>query len=197
MTHFQSATSACSRAASGKRVFAWSCGPVLALGLLLGQAHAAGTDSSEPPQPTETTQKCKDGQIWDKDTKSCVSAQQGMFDDDTLYDAARELAYDGQYDRAIDLLQLANNPDDPRILNYLGFANRKAGRMDVGMGYYKEALKRDPDYILARSYMGQAYLQQNQRNAARDQLLEIEARGGKGTWAHTALVMAMKNASTY
>lgn len=197
MTYFQSAASTGGWAAAGKLVFAWSCGPLLALGLLLGQAHAAGTDSSEPPQPTETTQKCKDGQIWDKETKACVSAQQGMFDDDTLFDAARELAYDGQYDNAIALLQLAANPDDPRILNYLGFSNRKAGRMEVGMGYYRQALKRDPDYLLARSYMGQAYLQQNQRNAARDQLLEIEARGGKGTWAHKALVMAMKNASTY
>lgn len=182
---------------TARAFLARSCAPLLALGLLLGQSYAAGTDSSEPPTPTETTQKCKDGQIWDNDAKSCVSAQQGMYDDDTLFDAARELAYDDQYEHAIDLLQLANNPDDPRILNYLGFANRKAGRMDVGMGYYKEALKRDPDYILARSYMGQAYLQQNQRIAARDQLLEIEARGGKGTWAHTALVMAMKNASTY
>lgn len=197
MTHFQSAASTGGWSAAGKPVFAWSCGPLLALGLLLGQAHAAGTDSSEPPQPTETTQKCKDGQIWDKETKACVSAQQGMFDDDTLFDAARELAYDGQYDNAIALLQLAANPDDPRILNYLGFSNRKAGRMEVGMGYYRQALKRDPDYLLARSYMGQAFLQQNQRNAARDQLLEIEARGGKGTWAHKALVMAMKNASTY
>ncbi|MEH6728208.1 MAG: tetratricopeptide repeat protein [Hyphomicrobiales bacterium] len=197
MTSFHSSASTGNYTSFGKTLFAWSCGPVVALGLLLGQAQAVGTDSSEPPKPTETTQKCKDGQIWDKDTKTCVSAQQGMFDDDTLFDAARELAYDGQYEHAIDLLQLASNPDDPRILNYLGFSNRKAGRMDVGMGYYKEALKRDPDYILARSYMGQAYLQQNQRTAARDQLLEIEARGGKGTWAHTALVMAMKNASTY
>lgn len=197
MTQFHSSSPSRRPNISGKAFLAWSCAPVLAFGLLLGQANAAGSDSSEPPKPTETTQKCKDGQMWDKDTKTCVSAQQGMFDDDTLYDAARELAYDDQYENAIDLLQLASNSDDPRILNYLGFSNRKAGRMDVGMGYYKEALKRDPDYILARSYMGQAYLQQNQRNAARDQLLEIEARGGKGTWAHTALVMAMKNASTY
>lgn len=197
MTQFQSSTISRGHNASGKSLLAWSCAPVLALGLLLGQANAVGTDSSEPPKPTETTQKCKDGKIWDKDTQACVSAQQGMYDDNTLFDAAREFAYDDQYENAIDLLQLASNPEDPRILNYLGFSNRKAGRMDVGMGYYKEALKRDPDYILARSYMGQAYLQQNQRNAARDQLLEIEARGGKGTWAHTALVMAMKNASTY
>lgn len=197
MSHFQSSVLPRRLAQSGKSLLALSCVPFLALGLLLGQANAAGSDSSEPPKPTETTQQCDNGQMWDKKTKSCVSAQQGMFDDDALYDAARELAYDDQYENAIELLQLASNPDDPRILNYLGFANRKAGRMDVGMGYYKEALKRDPDYILARSYMGQAYLQQNKRNAAREQLLEIEARGGKGTWAHTALVMAMKNASTY
>lgn len=185
------------RAAPRHKYLGWSVAPIIALGLMLGQVNAAGSDSSEPPTPTQTSKDCKDGQIWDKDVKKCVSATQGMFDDDTLYEAARELAYADQYENAIDLLHLASNPDDPRILNYLGFSNRKAGRMEVGMAYYKEALKRDPDYILARSYMGQAYLQQNKRNAARDQLVEIEARGGKGTWAHTALVQAIKGASTY
>lgn len=185
------------RAAPRNKCLVWSVAPIVALGLMLGQVNAVGSDDSTPPTPTQTSKDCKDGQIWDKDTKTCVSAKQGMFDDDTLYEAARELAYADQYENAIDLLQLASNPEDPRILNYLGFSNRKAGRMEVGMGYYKEALKRDPDYILARSYMGQAYLQQNKRNAAREQLLEIEARGGKGTWAHTALVQAIKGSSTY
>ncbi|PCJ90725.1 MAG: hypothetical protein COA52_09900 [Hyphomicrobiales bacterium] len=171
--------------------------PAVMLGSFGVSAFAAGSDSSEPPKPTQTTKDCKNGKIWDKKHKKCMTVKSEMFDDDTLYTAARELAYDGQYDNAINILELAANRDDPRILNYLGFANRKAGRMEVGMGYYKEALKKNPDYILARSYMGQAYLQQKNWSAARQQLTEIDARGGKDTWAYASLSNSLLNSRTY
>lgn len=153
--------------------------------------------SSEPPVKTETTTKCKNGKIWDTKKKLCVKAQKNSFNDDQLYNAARELAYDGQYDNAIHILQLASNQQDPRILNYLGFANRKAGRMDVGMQYYREALKINPNYIMARSYMGEALLLRGDREGARVQLVEIRDRGGENTWAYRALLQALNGYSAY
>ena len=48
---------------------------------------------------------------------------------------------------------------DPRILNYLGYSHRKQGRVLVGLGYYQEALRHNPDYTLVREYMGEAHLQ--------------------------------------
>ncbi len=156
---------------------------------------AAG-GGGDPPTPTQTTKECKNGQVWDEETKECVDPQGAGLDDDTLYTAARELAYDGQFDHAISILYLAKNRNDPRILNYLGFAHRKAGRVEVGMGYYREALKRDPDYILARSYMGQSLVLQGKIDEAKYQLEEIRARGGRDTWAEFALVKAIYNTGT-
>ena len=96
----------------------------LATGLMLGlsaPAFAAGeeTDETSPPPKTETTTKCTDGKVWDK-KKECVKADQSGFNDDDLYKAAREFAYAEQYGNAIHVLELAQNQNDPRILNYLG-----------------------------------------------------------------------------
>ena len=116
-------------------------------------AFAAGTENDEtaPPPKSKTTTECTDGKVWDKDKKECVKPKESGFNDDQLFQAAREFAYAGQYDNAITVLKLAKNQDDPRILNYLGYSNRKAGRMELGMSYYRKALQRDENYILARS----------------------------------------------
>jgi tetratricopeptide (TPR) repeat protein len=157
---------------------------------------AAGSDDTEPPVKTETTQECKKGKIWDEKKEKCVNPVQGALSDDALFNAARELAYDGQYENAINVLAVAEDQNDPRILNYMGFANRKAGRIAEGMAYYQAALAVDPDYILARSYMGQALVSEGDFLGARDQLLEIEARGGQDTWAYAALEKALLGEET-
>jgi tetratricopeptide (TPR) repeat protein len=157
---------------------------------------AAGSDNTEPPVKTKTTEECKNGQIWDEKKAECVNPQSGALSDDELYKAARELAYDGQYDNALKVLAAAENQNDPRILNYKGFANRKSGRVEEGMAYYQAALAIDPNYILARSYMGQALVAEGDFLAARDQLNEIEARGGRETWAYAALEKALLGEET-
>ena len=93
---------------------------------------------------------------------------------------AAQLAEQGRYGEAITILSLAADKTDPRILNYLGYSHRKAGRVTVGLGYYQEALRHDPNYTLVREYMGEAYLQQGNVEAAKEQLTEIEKRCGKG-----------------
>jgi tetratricopeptide (TPR) repeat protein len=175
---------------------------LLAIGLSVAfstAALAAGSQSDEtqPPEKTKTTTECKNGQVWDKVKEKCVDAKKSSLDDDTLYTAARELAYDGQYDNAITLLNLISNQNDPKVLNYLGYANRKAGRFDVGMKYYQQALAIDANFILTRSYMGQALLEQGNVQAARTQLIEIRDRGGENTWAYRALEQALGGTRTY
>lgn len=151
-------------------------------------ALAAGSDSSAPPQPTETTTKCKKKQVWDKKLGKCVTArQESGLSDDALYEAARELAYAKRYGEAQYMLSLAANQNDPRILNYYGFTNRKLGKVEEGMRYYAAALKADPDYILARSYMGESLALEGDAAGAQVQLAEIEKRGGKDTYAYHAL----------
>jgi tetratricopeptide (TPR) repeat protein len=175
---------------------------LLAAGFLIclaSQAMAAGSESDEtsPPPKTETTTKCQDGKVWDSKKKECVKPKKSSFNDDELFKAAREFAYDGQYENAIKVLKLAQNQDDPRILNYLGYSNRKAGRMQLGMSYYRKALQQDENYILARSYMGQALLQQGDVQGARVQLVEIRDRGGQDTWAYRSLLQSLNGYPRY
>ncbi|WP_280775470.1 hypothetical protein [Rhizobium sp. SG_E_25_P2] len=160
-------------------------------------ARAAGSDDGQPPEPTNTTQECKNGKVWDEKKKECVDPQKSGFNDDQLYRAAREMAYAGQYDNAIRVLKLARNQEDPRILNYLGFANRKAGNVEIGMDYYRRALAKDANYLLARSYYGQGLLLEGNIEAARAQLVEIRDRGGRDTYAYSSLYDALKRSSTY
>lgn len=156
--------------------------------------RAAGDET--PPKTTNTTKKCKAGQIWDADLKKCLKVESHNFTDDQLYLAAREMAYAGQYDNALRVLDAAQNQNDPRILNYRGFTNRKLGNHAAAMQYYEAALSIDPDYILARSYMGQGLLAYGDESGARLQLAEIRERGGRNTWSYTALAMALRGTPT-
>ena len=158
--------------------------------------HAAGDET--PPKQTKTTKKCKDGKVYDAETKKCLKVESHNFTDDQLYLAARELAYDGQYQNALNALNAVENQDDPRILNYRGFTNRKLGNHALAMDYYQAALSIDPDYILARSYMGQGLLAYGDQDGARAQLAEIRERGGRNSWAYVSLAMALRGTpSTY
>lgn len=155
-------------------------------------AFAVGTDDNKPPEPTETTAKCEEGFVWDEKQQLCVEIKDSRLNDDAIFENARELAYFGQPDNAILLLEMAANPSDPRILNYLGFSHRKAGRMALAMDYYERALAADPDYAMARSYMGMGYVSMGRYDLAKAQLGEIRARGGQGGYPYWAL----KNAIT-
>ena len=84
-----------------------------------------------------------------------------------------------------------------RVLTYMGFANRKAGRVEEGMKYYLAALEKNPDNILARSYMGQGLVEQGKIELAEAQLDEIVARGGKDTWPEKSLRQAIESGETY
>lgn len=146
---------------------------ILALPLLSVPAlSAGGGGGSEAPQ-------CAAGKVWDKGQNKCVT-KGALLNDDSIFEAGRSLAYAGKYDEAIEVLTLAKDKTDPRILNFLGYSHRKSGRVEVGLGYYQEALRNNPDYTLVREYMGEAYLQLKDVASAREQLNEIEKRCGKG-----------------
>jgi tetratricopeptide (TPR) repeat protein len=142
------------------------------------------------------TPTCPSGQVYDEATKSCVK-KTSQLNDTQIYELARQYAYAGQYDEALDMLKRAENQNDPRILNYYGYTNRKLGNVDVAMSYYQRAIAIDGNYLLARSYMGQGMIKQGDLEGARAQLVEIRDRGGKDTYAYKALYEALKSGSTY
>lgn len=160
-------------------------------------AFAAGGGSDSSPTPTQTTTTCQNGLVYDASTKSCVAPKESSLDDDALYDAARELAYFGQPEEALGALAAMSEGDTDRVLTYKGFANRKAGNLDAASTFYLAALRQNPDNHLARSYMGQGLVEQGDLVGALAQLREIEARGGKGTWAEVSLAEAIRTGTTY
>lgn len=173
--------------------------PALTLALVLPAcAFAAGSDTTTPPKPTETTTACTDGKIWDAGTETCVPpAQESRLDDDTLYGAVREFAYAGQYGAAVAALDAMSDQGDDRVLTYRGFTLRKLGKPDAAQAFYDRAIARNPDNILARSYMGQGFAERGRTDLARLQLAQIRARGGAGSWAETALVQAIVTGQGY
>jgi Flp pilus assembly protein TadD len=168
-------------------------------------AFAAGSDSGNSPGNSDnggksvdkTMAKCKHGMVYSENKKKCVKANKSSMNDTQLFEIAREMAYAGQYDNALVVLDAAKNQNDPRILNYKGYANRKAGRVDLAMTYYQKAIAIDGNYLLARSYMGQGLIMQGKVEEARAQLIEIRDRGGKDTYAYHALYDALKRNLTY
>jgi len=134
----------------------------------------------------DATPECEAGKVWDKEKGKCVPKSAAL-DQNDIYETGRKLALAGRYGEAIEILSLAADKSDPRILNYLGYSHRKQGRVDVGLGYYEEALKANPDYTLAREYMGEAYIQKGDLASAKGQLAEIEKRCGTSCDEYAAL----------
>jgi hypothetical protein len=129
-------------------------------------------------------------------TGACVDPQSGALDDDTLYKAARELAYAEQYPETLKVLAQMSDPQDDRVLTYLGFVHRKMGDAKLGNAYYRQAIAKNPDNLLARSYMGQGFVESGEAKLARAQLIEIRLRGGRDTWPETSLRLAIESGKT-
>ncbi|MEQ9694072.1 hypothetical protein [Shimia sp. SDUM112013] len=158
--------------------------------------HAAGGDDFVP-KPTPTTKECKNGKVWSEKKKRCVKPGNASLVDDVLYGAVREYAYAGQYENAQKVLAAMSDQQEDRVLTYWGFTHRKMGNVDLGMSYYEAALETNPDNLLVRSYMGQAFVESGDSYLAYLQLKEIRARGGAGTWPETSLAEAIRTGSTY
>lgn len=88
------------------------------------------------------------------------------------------LAKTGAYRAALGQLQAIAHPD-VRTLTYIGFAHRKLGDMDAALAHYGRALGADPNFTVARAYLGEAYLTLGRRDRAGAELSEIETRCGK------------------
>lgn len=167
---------------------------ILASALVLPFATTAALAAGGGEEKAPSKPKCEKGLIYDKKSKTCVTKDSNL-DVDSLYENVRELAYAGRYDDA--QVVLSNMPaDDDRTLTYLGFTNRKMGNTDAAMAYYNRALEVNPANILARSYMGQGFVEQGRLTEAVAQLRAIADHGGQGTWAEASLRTAIMDGKT-
>jgi tetratricopeptide (TPR) repeat protein len=124
------------------------------------------------------TPTCPAGKVYSQQKHMCVDAQSGIVDDKSLTTYAAVLSREGRYAEAIEALDLLQNPNTAEALNYRGYATRKLGRIDEGIGYYLQSVALDPNYTLVREYLGEAYVIQGKLDLAKEQLAEIEKRCG-------------------
>jgi tetratricopeptide (TPR) repeat protein len=138
-----------------------------------GAGAGAGTGASTKAKKTDLT-TCEPGQVWDAKQHKCLTKRSGVLPDPELTEYAYALAKAERYQEALDVLDTLDNPNTPRALNYRGYATRKLGKTDEGIGYYLKSVALDPAYPQVREYLGEAYVIQGKYDLARDQLATIE-----------------------
>lgn len=169
-----------------KRTVTTMTAALVSLGLSSGLAFSA-SDSDTSSTPT-----CNKGWVYDSKQGKCIKKEESsQLDDSQLYENAVALAYAERFDEALALLERIGNRNDPRVLNYLGYVTRNLGDLEGGLAFYRQAIALDPDYTLARSYMGRALLISGDRDGAIAQLDEIEARGGANSREYVELAEAL------
>ncbi|MEL6436210.1 MAG: tetratricopeptide repeat protein [Pseudomonadota bacterium] len=162
---------------------------ILGAAAIHGPVLAAGSgDASDTPT-------CNAGQVYDDTQAKCVSTDKQSLNDDQLLQNGRALAYADRFDEAVNVLNMISDKNSAEVQNYLGYATRKAGDLDKGLAHYRMALAINPDYTLARSYMGVALLQKGDNRGALQQMVEIEKRVGTGSREYTLLFDAVAKAT--
>jgi len=106
--------------------------------------------------------------------RKCVKQKAELTPDQKLYETGYKLAKAGDYDKAIAVLSSVQDHDNPDVLNMLGYSNRKAGRIELGISYYGKALAMKPDFVRAREYLGEGYVAAGKIDLAKLQLAEIQ-----------------------
>ncbi len=139
-----------------------------------------GTGASTKAKKTDLT-TCEPGQVWDAKQHKCLTKRSGVLPDPELTEYAYALAKAERYQEALDVLDMLDNPNTPRALNYRGYATRKLGRTDEGISYYLKSVALDPAYPQVREYLGEAYVIQGKYDLAKDQLATIEKLCGSKT----------------
>ena len=163
------------------------------IGSLLGLALVVGVFASPALSAGEDTQTpaCKKGEIYDKKTKKCVKRTSESLSDESRTDYAYTLAKAERYAEALEVLGTLRGPPSAEALNYKGFATRKLGRAEEGIGYYLQSVALDPRYAKVREYLGEAYVEQGQRKLAEEQLVAIETICGRNCEEYRDLAEAL------
>ena len=162
---------------------------LLAVVLTSTLALANGEDDA-PAKPN-----CPKGQVFDTKSQKCVLQTSSLVPDADRTDYAYRLAKDGRYEEALALLDTLKNPNTAKALNYRGYATRKLGRTDEGIGYYLQSVKLDPQYAQVREYLGEAYVIKGRLDLAQEQLQQIKSICGSACEEYQDLAAAINESS--
>jgi len=175
----------------------WLYGVILlaAFALAGGRALAeADCGDDEPPKPTKGScpagfkysvkkkrcakVSCASGSVWSRGAQACVDGHSARLTDQDIYSEAHARSDDGRFAEALELLARIKKQAQPAVLNMVGYNTRKLGDLDKGIDYYHKALALDPNYVKAREYLGEGYLQRGDLGEAKAELMQIANRCG-------------------
>jgi tetratricopeptide (TPR) repeat protein len=141
---------------------AGSCAQSAAIGTAIGAVQAA---LSAAPAAPAASLETRPGLLF-------ASAAAG----DSFYFEAVGLINEGRYERAIESLQAARAAFGPHpdILTYLGFANRKLGRLETAESYYRQALAAAPAHRGATEYYGELMVERGDMDGAGAMLARLD-----------------------
>lgn len=139
----------------------------------------SGGSSGSGGMPAQ--QVCKKGLVWSKQVQRCVKPQQSGLTDKELTEQGRALALAGYYENALAVLDAVADKHDATTLTYIGYSHRKMGDVDVGIGYYKQALAIEPGNLNTREYLGEGYATAGRTEEAKAELATLEKLCGNAT----------------
>ncbi|TBN38925.1 tetratricopeptide repeat protein [Pseudomonas sp. BGI-2] len=170
--------------------FAVFTAPLLLAVALSSSLVLADGDDDAPAKPD-----CPKGQVFDTQSQKCVMQTSSLVPDADRTDYAYRLAKDGRYEEALALLDTLKNPNTAMALNYRGYATRKLGRTDEGIGYYLQSVKLHPQYAQVREYLGEAYVVKGRLDLAQEQLQQIKSICGSTCEEYQDLAEAINDSS--
>ena len=96
------------------------------------------------------------------------------------YMAVKSQVDAGDYQAALTRLMALEQetPNDPDVLNLIGFSLRKTGHPDQALDYYNRALRQKPDHLGANEYLGELYLELKQPAKAEERLAVLQKACG-------------------
>ena len=108
--------------------------PALANGGHSSDGGSAAPAQSKAQGGEDDLTTCPKGQMWDARHKKCVRMRSGALPDEAVADYAYALAKATRYDEALSALDLMKNGNTAEAWNYRGYATRKLGRTEEGIG---------------------------------------------------------------
>jgi len=129
--------------------------------LMSSHSYSAGSSDNEPKESTNMLGVTS----YDSAVKKINKAKK--LEKKNKQEKAEKL-----YNEALVLLfkSYDENPLNPDTLNYLGFANRKTGKMKDAETYYLLGLNIDPNHNGINEYLGELYLATNRIQLANERL---------------------------
>jgi tetratricopeptide (TPR) repeat protein len=87
----------------------------------------------------------------------------------------------GKYEDGLKALDALAKPDDPRVLNWKGYATRKMGKPEEALAFYDKAIAAAPEFTPAYEYRGEAHVMLKDMDKANADLAMIEKLCGNKT----------------